>query len=323
MVVQASGARRLAERDPARASDAFLAVETSGREALTEIRRLLGVLRHDDEELALAPQPSLRHVGSLLRKVEAAGLPVELAVEGDERELPIGIDLTAYRVVQEALGGALEHGHAGRAQVRAQLRGRARRPRGRRRRRRRLPGRCSASASASSLSGGAAARRRAPRRRPRRARAAPHRRRRMRRWIARAAAARPPRGRPADRRRLRGRRRDRARWCSGRATPSLLAAHAVIGVAYAPLAWRRSRPLAAGCAMLRAVDLRQRRAHRPRAAPDAARRGAVIAYAMGAYTAGRAARLAPFVVLVGMLARDRRRSSDPCSPTTSSRPRSR
>jgi signal transduction histidine kinase len=117
MVVQASGARRLAERDPARAGEAFLAVETSGREALTEIRRLLGVLRRDDEELALAPQPSLRHVASLLRKVEAAGLPVELAVEGEERDLPIGVDLTAYRVVQEALGGALEHGHAGRAQV--------------------------------------------------------------------------------------------------------------------------------------------------------------------------------------------------------------
>jgi len=117
MVVQASGARRLAERDPARASAAFLAVETSGREALTEIRRLLGVLRREDEELALAPQPSLRHVASLLRRVEAAGLPVTLAVEGDERELPIGIDLTAYRVVQEALGGALEHGHAGHAAV--------------------------------------------------------------------------------------------------------------------------------------------------------------------------------------------------------------
>jgi signal transduction histidine kinase len=118
MVVQASGARRLAERDPGRAADAFLAVETSGREALTEIRRLLGVLRREDEELALAPQPSLRHVGSLVRRVEAAGLPVELGVEGEERELPIGIDLTAYRVVQEALGGALEHGQAGRAQVR-------------------------------------------------------------------------------------------------------------------------------------------------------------------------------------------------------------
>jgi signal transduction histidine kinase len=118
MVVQASGARRLAERDPARAGEAFLAVETSGREALTEIRSLLGVLRHDDEELALAPQPSLRHVATLVRKAEAAGLPVELEVEGEARELPIGTDLTAYRVIQEALGGALEAGHAGRARVR-------------------------------------------------------------------------------------------------------------------------------------------------------------------------------------------------------------
>ena len=118
MVVQASGARRLAERDPARAADAFKTVETSGREALTEIRRLLGVLRREDEEIALAPQPSLRHVGSLVRRLEAAGLPVELGVEGEARELPIGVDLTAYRVVQEALGGALEHGHAGRARVR-------------------------------------------------------------------------------------------------------------------------------------------------------------------------------------------------------------
>ena|SRR5436190_2018429 len=118
MVVQASGARRLAERDPARAADAFLAVETSGREALTEIRRLLGVLRRDDEDVALAPQPSLRHVNSLLRRVEAAGLPVELAVQGEQRDLPIGLDLTAYRVVQEALGSALEQGHAGQARVR-------------------------------------------------------------------------------------------------------------------------------------------------------------------------------------------------------------
>jgi signal transduction histidine kinase len=118
MVVQAAGARRLAERDPGRAAEAFLAVETSGREALTEIRGLLGVLRREDEELALAPQPSLRHVASLLRKCEAAGLPVDLAVEGDAHDLPIGLDLTAYRVLQEALGGALEHGHAGRAQVR-------------------------------------------------------------------------------------------------------------------------------------------------------------------------------------------------------------
>jgi signal transduction histidine kinase len=118
MVVQASGARRLAERDPGRAGEAFLAVERSGREALTEIRGLLGVLRHEDEELALAPQPSLRHVSTLVRKSQAAGLPVHVDVEGDARDLPIGIDLTAYRVIQEALGGALELGHAGDARVR-------------------------------------------------------------------------------------------------------------------------------------------------------------------------------------------------------------
>jgi signal transduction histidine kinase len=118
MVVQASGARRLAGKDAARAGEAFGAIETSGREALTEIRGLLGVLRREDEELALAPQPSLRHVDSLVRRVRAAGLPVVLDVDGEARELPIGVDLTAYRVVQEALGEALEHGHAGRASVR-------------------------------------------------------------------------------------------------------------------------------------------------------------------------------------------------------------
>jgi signal transduction histidine kinase len=118
MVVQASGARRLAERNPERAGEAFLAVERSGREALTEIRGLLGVLRRDDEELALSPQPSLRHVGTLVHKAQAAGLPVHVDVEGQARDLPIGIDLTAYRVIQEALGGALEHGQAGDARVR-------------------------------------------------------------------------------------------------------------------------------------------------------------------------------------------------------------
>jgi signal transduction histidine kinase len=118
MVVQAGAARRLTTRDPERASDAFRAVEDTGREALTEIRRLLGVLRREDEELALAPQPSLRHVNSLVGRVRAAGLPVELTVEGDEVELPAGVDLTAYRVVQGALKAALEQGGAGHAAVR-------------------------------------------------------------------------------------------------------------------------------------------------------------------------------------------------------------
>ena len=78
MTVQASAARRMAERDPARAEASFATVEATGREALTELRRLLGVLRREDEDLGLAPQPSLAHVGSLVRRSQAAGLPVEL-----------------------------------------------------------------------------------------------------------------------------------------------------------------------------------------------------------------------------------------------------
>ena len=118
MTVQAAGARRLAAKDPARAEAAFAAVEGTGREALTELRRLLGVLRKEDEELALAPQPSLAHVAALARRTRAAGLPVDVTVSGEPRPLPTGVDLTAYRVVQEALGRARDAGHAGRAEVR-------------------------------------------------------------------------------------------------------------------------------------------------------------------------------------------------------------
>jgi signal transduction histidine kinase len=117
MVVQASAARRLVPRDPERAQAAFASVEATGRDALTEIRSLLGVLRREDEDVALAPQPSLAHVSSLVKRTSAAGLQVALHMEGDARELPAGVDLTAYRVLQAALGGALEHGGAGRADV--------------------------------------------------------------------------------------------------------------------------------------------------------------------------------------------------------------
>jgi signal transduction histidine kinase len=117
MVVQAGAARRLIDREPGRAAEAFAAVEGTGREALTEIRQLLGVLRREDEDLALAPQPSLAHVSTLVRRSEAAGLPVTLRVEGDARPLPAGVDLTAYRVLQEALTNALDPGAAGRAYI--------------------------------------------------------------------------------------------------------------------------------------------------------------------------------------------------------------
>ena len=117
MVVQASAARRLAPRDPERAREAFAAVESSGRDALAELRRLLGVLRRDDEEIALAPQPSLAHIESLVHRVRRSGLPVDLHVEGDAPALPVGVDVTGYRVVQEALGVAASERGAGHADV--------------------------------------------------------------------------------------------------------------------------------------------------------------------------------------------------------------
>jgi signal transduction histidine kinase len=117
MVVDADGAAALVDAEPARAPLAFAAVEQTGRDALAEIRRLLGVLRREDDELALAPQPTLAHVADLVRRATAAGLPVALHVEGEAVPLAAGADLTAYRVVQEALAGAVREGAAASARV--------------------------------------------------------------------------------------------------------------------------------------------------------------------------------------------------------------
>src|SRR6202008_4398943 len=75
------------------------------------------LLRREDEEVALAPQPSLRHIGRLADTVRQAGLPVELRIEGDPEPLPPGVDLSAYRIVQEALTNALKHAGPARARV--------------------------------------------------------------------------------------------------------------------------------------------------------------------------------------------------------------
>jgi signal transduction histidine kinase len=117
MVVQARGGRRVLESEPADAREALAVIESTGQQALDEMRRLVGMLRSGDETLPLAPQPSLSELGTLVEQVRAAGLPVELAVEGEPRDLPPGIDLSAFRIVQEALTNALTHAGPARARV--------------------------------------------------------------------------------------------------------------------------------------------------------------------------------------------------------------
>jgi signal transduction histidine kinase len=118
MLVQTQAAQRTAMGDPERARGAIAAVEDTGREALGELRRLLGVLRRGDEELALAPQPSLARLGVLVERMRTAGFAVELAVAGDRRPLAPGLDAAAYRIVQEALTRAVQDRHARSASVR-------------------------------------------------------------------------------------------------------------------------------------------------------------------------------------------------------------
>jgi signal transduction histidine kinase len=118
MTVQTSGVRRLLrpEQEPER--EALLAVERTGREALAEMRRVVGALRDADESPALAPRPSLSRVDKLVAQARETGLPVDLQVEGEPVPLPAGVDLTAYRLVQEGLTNAIKHAAARHADVR-------------------------------------------------------------------------------------------------------------------------------------------------------------------------------------------------------------
>jgi signal transduction histidine kinase len=117
VVIQAVAAMGILDRHPERTREPLQRIEQSGREALSELRRLLGILRQDEDRSALAPQPSLADLGALLDGVRGAGLPVELQVEGAVRPLPRGIDVSAYRIVQEALTNTLKHAGVASAQV--------------------------------------------------------------------------------------------------------------------------------------------------------------------------------------------------------------
>jgi signal transduction histidine kinase len=117
VVVQAAAAERLVETDPERARQAMRDVAATGRLALTEMRRLLGVLRDGDASDDLGPQPGVAELRALAGTVEDAGMQVELSVQGEERPLPASAALSVYRIVQEALTNSLRHAGPARARV--------------------------------------------------------------------------------------------------------------------------------------------------------------------------------------------------------------
>jgi signal transduction histidine kinase len=117
MVLQVGAVRHNLPDALAEDRDALRGVERAGRTALAEMRRLLGAMRRDGDEAELLPQPGLDGLDSLLDEIGRAGLPVELHVDGEPFTLPRGIDVSAYRIVQEGLTNALKHARASNADV--------------------------------------------------------------------------------------------------------------------------------------------------------------------------------------------------------------
>ena len=113
MIVHADGAAYTIRSQPEMAENAVRTIAETGRLALTEMRRLLGVLRSEDAETQWAPQPDARGVVELAENTRAAGVPVRLEITGDVDDLPVGVGLSVYRIVQEALTNTIKHAGAG------------------------------------------------------------------------------------------------------------------------------------------------------------------------------------------------------------------
>jgi len=118
MVIQTAAARAVARRDPAAAAAALGSVERCGRDALVDMRRMVGVLHRSDIDLLSGTTPGLSQLGTLADRARASGLPVQVTVEGEARSLPPALDLVSFRIVQEALTNAIKHAGPARALVR-------------------------------------------------------------------------------------------------------------------------------------------------------------------------------------------------------------
>jgi len=119
-LMQARGGRRMLANDPTAARAAFDAIERTNTQALGDMRRMLNVLRPADGDTSTAPMPSLRRLPELVADVRASGVPVDLQISGDLDQIPPGVDLSAYRVIQEALTNVIKHAGTARAAVTVQ-----------------------------------------------------------------------------------------------------------------------------------------------------------------------------------------------------------
>lgn len=118
IVIQSGGAQRVFESKPELVRDSLASIESTGRQALTDMERMLGILRGAEEaDDALSPQPGLSQLDTLAARVSEAGLPVKVTVEGTPVALPSSVDLSAYRIIQEALTNALKHAGPAHASV--------------------------------------------------------------------------------------------------------------------------------------------------------------------------------------------------------------
>jgi signal transduction histidine kinase len=117
MVLQVGAVRHKLPAGDSGDREALEGVEQTGRTALAEMRRLLGAMRREGDDVALAPQPGMGHLEELVERVGRAGLPVRLHVDGEPQRLPDALDVTGYRIVQEGLTNALKHANASRADV--------------------------------------------------------------------------------------------------------------------------------------------------------------------------------------------------------------